>query len=122
MSTTDAILRYNRLAWDRQVGRGNPWTVPVGPEVVERARLGDWSIVLTPTSPVPADWFPTLAGLDALCLASGGGQQGPALAAGANVTVFDTGLEQLARDRLEPTGSGSRKAPEQISTGEDRSF
>ena len=101
MSQPDDILCYNRHAWDRQVGMGNPWTVPVGPEVIARARRGDWQIVLTPTKPVPADWFPPLAGLDVLCLASGGGQQGPILAAaGANVTVFDNSPRQLAQDRL----------------------
>jgi SAM-dependent methyltransferase len=36
-----------------------------------------------------------------LCLASGGGQQGPILAAaGANVTVFDNSPRQLEQDRL----------------------
>jgi SAM-dependent methyltransferase len=46
------------------------------------------------------DWFPPLFGLDVLCLASGGGQQGPILAAaGASVTVFDNSPAQLARDR-----------------------
>jgi ubiquinone/menaquinone biosynthesis C-methylase UbiE len=36
-----------------------------------------------------------------LCLASGGGQQGPVLAAaGANVTVFDNAPAQLTQDRL----------------------
>jgi SAM-dependent methyltransferase len=36
-----------------------------------------------------------------LCLASGGGQQGPVLAAaGANVTAFDNSPNQLAQDRL----------------------
>jgi len=95
------IPGYNRQAWDRQVERGIPWTVPVGPEVVARARRGDWSLVLTPTRPVPVAWFPPLAGLDVLCLASGGGQQGPILAAtGANVTVFDNSPKQLAQDRL----------------------
>src|SRR5258708_23879626 len=35
-----------------------------------------------------------------LCLASGGGQQGPILAAaGAQVTVFDASAGQLAQDR-----------------------
>jgi SAM-dependent methyltransferase len=95
------ILGYNRQAWDRQVEQGNSWTIPVGPEVVDRARRGDWSIVLTPTKPVPADWFPPLDGLEVLCLAGGGGQQGPILAAaGAKVTVFDNSPNQLAQDRL----------------------
>ena len=101
MSTPEDILLYNRRTWDRQVERGNPWTVPVSSGVVARARNGDWSIVLTPTKPVPSEWFPPLVGLDVLCLASGGGQQGPILAAaGANVTVFDNSPAQLAQDRL----------------------
>lgn len=100
MGTPEDILAYNRRAWDRQVGRGNRWTVPVGPEEVGRARRGVWSIVLTPTRPVPADWFPPLEGLDVLCLAGGGGQQGPILAAaGARVTVLDNSPKQLAQDR-----------------------
>jgi SAM-dependent methyltransferase len=57
--------------------------------------------VLTPTKPVPRNWFPPLKGLDVLCLASGGGQQGPVLsAAGATVTVFDNSPLQLQQDRF----------------------
>ncbi len=95
------VLAYNRRAWDRQVERGNRWTVPVGPEVIAAARRGDWQLVLTPTKPVPAEWFPPLAGLKVLCLASGGGQQAPVLAAaGAAVTVLDNSPRQLGQDRL----------------------
>jgi SAM-dependent methyltransferase len=49
---------------------------------------------------VPRDWFPAdLAGAQVLGLASGGGQQGPVLAAaGAAVTVFDNSPAQLGRD------------------------
>jgi SAM-dependent methyltransferase len=94
------IRTYNRDAWDRQVRAGNRWTVPVGPEETAAARRGHWEVLLTPTRPVPRDWFPPLFGLDVLCLASGGGQQGPILAAaGASVTVFDNSPAQLARDR-----------------------
>jgi SAM-dependent methyltransferase len=92
---------YNRAAWDHAVATGDRWTVPVGPDVVAAARAGDWSIVLTPTKPVPRAWFGELEGADVLCLASGGGQQGPILAAaGAVVTVFDNSPAQLAQDRL----------------------
>jgi SAM-dependent methyltransferase len=93
-------VAYNRAAWDREVDRGNEWTQPAGPEVIARARAGDWSVVLIGYEPVPRDWFPAaLAGIAVLCLASGGGQQGPVLAAaGADVTVFDNSPRQLARD------------------------
>src|SRR5215204_6819787 len=95
------VRDYNREAWDREVERGNEWTVPVGPDVIEAARQGRWEIVLTETRPVPKDWFPGLQGADVLCLASGGGQQAPVLAAaGANVTVLDNSPGQLAQDRL----------------------
>jgi SAM-dependent methyltransferase len=93
-------VAYNRTAWDREVDRENEWTRPVGPDVIARARAGDWSVVLIGYQPVPRDWFPDdLAGAVVLCLASGGGQQGPVLAAaGADVTVFDNSPRQLERD------------------------
>jgi len=93
-------VAHNRGAWDREVDTGNEWTRPVGPDVVARARAGDWSVVLIGYQPTPRDWFPAdLAGTAILCLASGGGQQGPVLAAaGADVTVFDNSPGQLARD------------------------
>lgn len=95
-------VAHNRAAWDKQVEEGNEWTRPVGPDVIARARAGDWSVVLIGYEPVPRDWFPAdLAGADVLCLASGGGQQGPVLAAaGASVTVFDNSPRQLERDRM----------------------
>ena len=96
-----SVQDYNREAWDREVERGNQWTVPVGPEVIEAARQGRWEVLLTDTKPVPKEWFPDMEGLDILCLASGGGQQGPVFAAaGANVTVLDNSPRQLAQDRL----------------------
>jgi SAM-dependent methyltransferase len=95
------ILSYNRDAWDRCVEQNNRWTVPVTAEQVAAARRGEWSIVLTPRKPVPASWFPELDDLDVLALASGGGQQGPILAAcGAHVTVLDNSPAQLAQDRM----------------------
>jgi ubiquinone/menaquinone biosynthesis C-methylase UbiE len=95
------VPEYNREAWDRQVEDGNPWTVPVGPEVIEAARQGRWEVLLTETKPVPRAWFPEMAGADVLCLASGGGQQAPTFAAaGASVTVLDNSPRQLAQDRF----------------------
>jgi SAM-dependent methyltransferase len=94
-------VAHNRAAWDREVEAGNEWTRPVGPEVIARARAGEWSVVLIGYEPVPREWFPAeLADTEILCLASGGGQQGPVLAAaGASVTVLDNSPRQLARDQ-----------------------
>ena len=66
-----------------------------------RGQGRDWSVVLIGYQPVPRDWFPAdLAGAAVLCLASGGGQQGPVLsAAGAAVTVLDNSPRQLSRDQ-----------------------
>jgi SAM-dependent methyltransferase len=94
------VRRYNSGAWDAAVERGSQWTVPVDAETIAAARRGEWQIVLTPTKPVPHSWFPPLQGAHVLCLASGGGQQGPILAAaGARVTVLDNSPAQLAQDR-----------------------
>ena len=95
------IRAYNRDAWNRYVDEGESlWTKPVSPEIIARARNGHFSILLTEQKPVPQAWFPPLKGLDTLCLACGGGQQGPVLAAaGANVTVFDNSSRQLDQDR-----------------------
>ena len=94
-------MAHNRAAWDREVASDNEWTRPVAPDVIARARAGDWSVVLIGHEPVPRDWFPAdLAGAAVLCLASGGGQQGPVLAAaGAAVTVIDNSPAQLGRDQ-----------------------
>jgi ubiquinone/menaquinone biosynthesis C-methylase UbiE len=94
------VRSYNREAWNREVEKGNKWTIPVSSEAISAARKGQWEIVLTPTKPVPREWFPYLTNLDLLCLASGGGQQGPILAAaGARVTVLDNSPKQLDQDR-----------------------
>jgi SAM-dependent methyltransferase len=95
------VVAYNRAAWDKQVAGGNEWTIPVGPDVIAKARMGEWSLLLTAGKPAPRNWYPeNMQGLDILCLASGGGQQGPVLAAtGAKVTVFDNSPAQLSRDR-----------------------
>lgn len=124
------IRAYNRNAWNRYVDGGESlWTQPVNPEVIARAREGDFSIVLTEQKPVPPEWFPPLPGLDTLCLACGGGQQGPVLAAaGANVTVFDNSPRQLDQDRFvaEREGLANLKTVEgdmrDLSVFADKSF
>jgi ubiquinone/menaquinone biosynthesis C-methylase UbiE len=96
------IVEHNSQAWDKQADNGNVWTMPVSSEIISAARKGSWDIVLTPTKPVPKSWFPqNLSGLKVLCLASGGGQQGPVLAAaGADVIVLDISEKQLQKDNL----------------------
>lgn len=97
----DDIARTNRAAWDDLVAKGNHWTRPVDAACIASARDGVWSIVLTPTRPVPRAWFPTLAGEPVLLLAGAGGQQAPVLAAaGARVTVLDNSPAQLEQDQV----------------------
>lgn len=95
------IAAHNRAAWDQQVAQGDRWTIGVSAEVIAAARQGDWGVVLADISPAPRAWFPeNMVGVKVLCLASGGGQQGPILAAtGADVTVFDNSPNQLGQDR-----------------------
>jgi SAM-dependent methyltransferase len=96
------ITDYNRKAWDSLVEKRDRWTVPVDAATIAEARRGNWGIKLTSVKSAPRDWFPeNLHGKTVLCLASGGGQQGPVLAAaGADVTVFDNSAKQLAQDSL----------------------
>jgi len=105
------ILEYNKESWDHQVRTGNQWTIPVTPEEIALAKLGQWKVVLTPSKSVPLDWFPQKNGLFSktkiLGLASGGGQQCPLFAAaGADVTVFDQSPLQLKQDELVASREG----------------
>lgn len=96
----DEVSKLNRIAWDRQVASGNPWTIPVTSEIIAKARNGQFSIVLTPNKSVPRNWLASIKGKSILGLACGGGQQGPVLAAaGAKVTILDNSPAQLERDR-----------------------
>jgi len=94
------LIEHNRQAWERESRAGSEWCTPVGPAIIEAARQGRWSVILTPKRPVPAAWLGDLRGQRVLCLAAGGGQQAPVLAAaGAWVTSFDLSAEQLRKDR-----------------------
>lgn len=93
------ILKHNRAAWDKQVEQKNKWTLPVSSAEIAKAKKGKVKIVLTPKKNVPADWYGNVYDKDILCLAGGGGQQGPLFAAmGAKVTVFDNSPKQLQKD------------------------
>ena len=90
----------NAKTIDRWVEEGWEWGVPVSHETFLRAKNGDWEVLLTPTVPVPHDWFGDLNGKRVLGLASGGGQQGPILTArGARVTILDLSDRQLESER-----------------------
>lgn len=94
-------IEHNKNIWEEKVKQQSRWTVPVSSEDIQQARAGNWSIVVTSVKPVPKAWFPDLHGKKVLCLASGGGQQGPILAAaGADVTVLDFSKSQLEQDAL----------------------
>jgi 2-polyprenyl-3-methyl-5-hydroxy-6-metoxy-1,4-benzoquinol methylase len=94
------LLERSRQAWNRESAQESEWCTPVSPEVIADAREGRWSVILTPRRAVPSSWFGELGGKRVLCLASGGGQQAPILAAaGAVVTSYDLSDEQLEKDR-----------------------
>ncbi len=95
------ILKHNSAAWDKLAENNIEWSVPVSTEKIECARAGIWEVILTPLKSVPREWFGELQGKDVLCLASGGGQQAPILAAaGARVTSFDASAKQLGKDEF----------------------
>lgn len=94
-------VSYNRNAWNKQSRSGSRWCSPVDSETVRLAKNGNWSVILTPNKSVPRNWFGELKGKRLLCLASGGGQQAPVLAAaGAQVVSFDNSDEQLRKDKM----------------------
>ena len=93
------LLEHNRIAWNNEVKKRNQWTIPISDEQIREAKKGLIKIVLTPFKTVPEEWIGNIVNKNVLCLASGGGQQGPILAAaGANVTVFDNSDKQLEQD------------------------
>ncbi|QTN00969.1 methyltransferase domain-containing protein [Sediminibacillus dalangtanensis] len=94
--------RQNSNAWDQKVAEGSRYTKSVSSEIIEKSKAGEWEITVTTEKAVPRNWFPKrLVGMKILCLASGGGQQAPVLAAaGAEVIVTDISSKQLEQDRL----------------------
>lgn len=94
------ITAHNASAWDNQALAQNTWSIPVSSEVIAAAKQGHWNVHITKQA-LSEQWLPkNIQGKDILCLASAGGQQAPVLAAaGANVTVVDISLQQLAQDR-----------------------
>lgn len=95
-------VKQNSMAWDKKVEEGSKYTQAVSSKVIEKSKSGKWGISVTTEKTVPRDWFPeNISGLKILCLASGGGQQGPILAAaGADVTIIDISKKQLEQDEM----------------------
>jgi len=98
-----SILLHNRQAWDREVAASNAATIPYSADQIERAKKGDWTLLLTPLKSVPDTWIDkaTVKGKKILCLGGGGGQQALLLAAaGADVTLIDNSPSQLHQDKI----------------------
>lgn len=92
----------NSKTIDRWVKEGWEWGIPIDHNTFLDAKNGKWDVLLTPTKPMPKEWFPeSIRGLKILGLASGGGQQMPIFKAlGADVTVLDYSLEQLKSEEM----------------------
>ena len=81
---------------DRWIQEGWEWGIPITHEEYLNAKAGKWQVLLTPTKPVPHEWFGDLKGKKLLGLASGGGQQIPIFSAlGAKCTVLDYSPTQI---------------------------
>lgn len=91
----------NAATIDRWIEEGWEWGKPITHEEYVNARNGRWDVLLSPTKPVPHEWFGDLKGKRVLGLASGGGQQMPIFTAlGAKCTVLDYSPKQLESERL----------------------
>ncbi|MCI6348586.1 MAG: class I SAM-dependent methyltransferase [Negativibacillus massiliensis] len=92
---------HNARTIDQWVRDGWEWGKEIDHETWEKAKQGNWSVLLTPTKPVPKEWFCTMQGAKILGLASGGGQQMPIFTAlGAECTVLDYSKEQLKKEEI----------------------
>ncbi|MDY3118226.1 MAG: methyltransferase domain-containing protein [Peptoniphilus sp.] len=92
----------NRETIDRWVGEGWQWGIPVDHETYEAAKNGGpWEIFLTPSRPVPKEWFGELKGARVLGLAAGGAQQIPIFQAlGSLCTVLDYSRRQIESEKM----------------------
>ena len=91
----------NAKTVDRWVEEGWEWGRAISHKQYLAALRGEWTLLLTPTKPVPRHWLGELAGKRVLGLASGGGQQMPVLTAlGAKCTVLDYSERQRESERM----------------------
>lgn len=97
----------NARTIDKWCRDGWEWGQPISHETYEKALRGEWGVYLTPTKPVPKQWFGTLAGKNVLGLASGGGQQLPIFCAlGASCTLLDYSEVQCETERMVASREG----------------
>jgi SAM-dependent methyltransferase len=90
----------NSSFFDQWIEEGWEWGQPISHEVFEKAKNNDWFVLLTPTKPVPKEWFCEMKDVKILGLASGGGQQMPIFTAlGAKCTVLDYSEKQLLSEK-----------------------
>jgi SAM-dependent methyltransferase len=95
----DAILAHNARAWDALAAAGAALARPAVDDAFGDPR--GWLAGGSAGAATGRPWLPeSLAGLDVLCLAAGGGKHGPLYAAaGARVTVVDLAPAMLDLDR-----------------------
>lgn len=105
MRELDQVARVNLEVWNREVARRAHYTQPVLDLPADDLRA--YAAGKTDTPPPKFEWLPdrrgltSVAGLDVLCLASGGGAQSAIFALlGASVTVSDLTPGQLEADRV----------------------
>ncbi len=96
-----AYQDINKEVIDRWIEEGWEWGTPISHQAFLDAKEGKWDVLLTPTIPVPHEWFGCLKGKKVLGLASGGGQQIPIFAAlGAECAVLDYSPKQIQSERM----------------------
>ena len=60
MATNEQYQDINARVIGSWIDEGWEWGTPIDHETYLRARQGDWQLLLTPTIPVPASWWPPL--------------------------------------------------------------
>ena len=90
----------NAKVIDKWCNEGWQWGQAISHKQYVAAKNGHWEMLLTPTKPVPHEWFGDLKDKELFGLASGGGQQMPLFAAlGAKCTVLDYSKQQCQSEQ-----------------------
>ena len=99
--TAVKYTRINEQEWNKIVEAGCEWTKPITHKQFIDNLKHDFKLYLSPSIPIPRNWFPeNIKDKKILGLACGGGQQMPILAAnGADCTVLDISEKQLEQEK-----------------------